>query len=102
MKNFLEALQKAANETAAYMTFDVRKSARTHGWEDHEANSLRVRYSDGSFGVHAEGDHAEAALTKEYGTEKQRPTAVMRKYGNHSGNAAGVFLDRFNKHVGGK
>jgi hypothetical protein len=102
VKNFLDALQKAAHETAAYMTFDVRQSARNHGWENHEANSLRVRYTDGKFGVHAEGDHSEAALTKEYGTEKNRPTAVMRKYGNHPGDSAKIFMKQFNRHVGGK
>lgn len=102
MKNLLNAIQKAAHETAAYMTFDVRKSARDHGWKPEDAAALRVRYTDGKFSVHAEGDHAEHALTQEFGTEHKRPSAVMRKYGKNPGNAASIFMDRLNKNAGGK
>jgi hypothetical protein len=102
VKHILEAIQKASHDTAAYMTMSVRNSARLHGWDSKEASSLRVRYQDGSFGIHAEGDHSEKALTKEFGTELHRPTAVMRKYANNPINAESVFLDRLNKHAGGK
>lgn len=102
MKRYLDALSKAKADTAAYMTFDVRKSARAHGWTPEEAAALRVRHTDGSFGVHFEGPHAEAARTREYGTETEKPTAVARKYG-HSHEAAAKFLaQRINKHLGGK
>lgn len=102
MKHLLEAVKKAAKDTSAYMTFDVRNSARAHGWSPEEAASLRVRYDDGKFTVHAEGEHAEAALTKEYGTETERPTAVIRKYSNSSGQAEQVFINQLKKHSGGK
>lgn len=101
MKHLKEALQKAAEDTAAYMTFDVRRSARSHGWNKDESSSLRVRYNSDGFHIHAEGDHSEAALTKEFGTEEQRPTAVMRKYGNNPGKASEVFLRQLDKHLGG-
>jgi hypothetical protein len=102
VNNFSTALKKAAKDTAAYMTMDVRNSARSHGWASHEASALRVRYHDGEFHVHAEGDHAEDALTREFGTEEMRPTAVMRKYQNNPGNAEEVFMQRLNKHLGGQ
>lgn len=102
MKNFSEALERAAHDTAAYMTFDVRRSARSHGWEPHEVASLRVRYVDGDFNIKAEGQHADAALLREYGSEKQRPTAVMRKYGNNPGKSGDILMQRLKKHMGGK
>lgn len=101
MKHFVEAIKRAAADTAAYMTFDVRQSARNHGWEPHEVSALRVRHEEGKFQVHLEGPHAEAAHVKEYGTETQRPTAVARKYGNNSGKAGEIFAQRLNKHLGG-
>lgn len=102
MKHLLDAIHQAAKETAAYMTFDVRQSARDHGWDSNEATALRVRYTDGKFNIHAEGDHSETALTREFGTEHQRPSAVMRKYGNNPGKAADIFMSRLNKNAGGK
>ena len=101
MKKLIEAVQKAAQDTANYMTYDARESAHAHGWNSHEADSIRVRYTDGEFHVHAEGDHAEHALSKEYGTETQRPTAVMRKYANNSGRSGEVFMAHLNRHAGG-
>lgn len=83
------------------MTFDVRRSARDHGWSPEEASSLRVRHTDGTFQVHIEGTHSDKAHEREYGTETQRPTAVARKYGNNPGRAAEIFTQRFNKHLGG-
>jgi hypothetical protein len=102
VKHILEAIDRAAQDAAAYMTFDVRRSARSHGWSPEEASSLRVRYSDNDFGIHAEGSHAEKALTKEFGTESSRPTAVMRKYGNNPGKSEAIFMRQLNKHIGGK
>ena len=102
MNRYLDALKKAKADTAAYMTFDVRRSARAHGWSAQEAAALRVRHTEDGFGVHFEGPHAEAARTKEYGTETESPTAVARKYG-HSHEAAAKFLaQRINKHLGSK
>jgi hypothetical protein len=102
VKDFSEALHKAAQDTAAYMTFDVRRSARSHGWQPHEVSSLRVRYSDGNFNINAEGEHKEAALTKEYGTEQARPTAVIRKYSNNPGKSADVLIQQLKKYRGGR
>jgi hypothetical protein len=102
VKRYLDALSKAVADTAAYMTYDVRHSARSAGWSDDEARALRVRHTDGTFGVHFEGPHAEAARTREYGTETTPPSAVARKYGHSHARAATILTKRLNKHLEGK
>lgn len=101
MKHFPKALKRAISDTAAYMTFDVRQSARAHGWSPDEAASLRVRHVDNKFQVFFEGKHSESALNREYGTEKHPPTGVARKFGNNPGKASEIFTQRLNKHLGG-
>lgn len=101
MKNILDALHKATQDTAKFMTADIRRSARQHGWAPHEVNSLKVSYQDKAFTISAEGENASDAWVKEFGSEIQRPTAVIRKYSNNPGKAADVFMKRLNKHAGG-
>lgn len=102
MKHFPKALKRAISDTAAYMTYDVRQSAREHGWTPEEVSALRVRHVDGAFKILLEGEHAEKAHTREFGTETQRPTGVVRKYGNNPGKSAEILHQRINKHLGSK
>lgn len=100
MKHFPDAISKAASDTARYMTADIRRSARQHGWADHEISAISVSYDGKAFNASLEGEHASAAWDREYGTETQRPTAVLRKYSNNPGKAEAVFMKQLSKHLG--
>lgn len=102
MKDYLESLRKAAHDTAAYMTMDARKSALSHGWSKDEAKAIKVKFSEGKFDMKLTGKHATAAHIQEFGDEGKPPTAAARKYANTPGKSGEYFMQRFNKHIGGK
>ena len=82
MKHVLKAFPQAAAEAARSMTFDIRKSALDHGWHPEVANSLFITHDGSSFRVHVPDQHKRTVHELEYGTETQRPTAVIRKFNN--------------------
>jgi hypothetical protein len=82
MKNVLKHLPQAAAEAARSMTYDLRNSALDHGWHPEVANSLYIVHDGSEFKVHVPKKHKQTVHELEYGTETQRPTAVLRKFNN--------------------
>ena len=101
MKKYIDAIHKAAHDTAGYMTSEVRQSALQHGWNNEVANSITVDYKDGDFHHSVAPEHEEAAWVHEYGTENERPTAVLRKYGGNADHLDSAFMMSLSKHLGG-
>lgn len=96
-----EATERAAHETSRYMTRALRNSARAHGWPEDVVSNTHVAYNGSSFDVKVHGDYLRKAEDLEYGTEVQRPTAVMRKFSNTPGDAEAYFTARLRRHSGG-
>jgi hypothetical protein len=97
VKKLLEASQKAKQDTARYMTGQLRKQALHNGWDADVVSTLHVTHADGKFSAQVHPDHADRAFVHEYGNERVRPTAVIRKFMNdpqHVNNAFMVTLNR--------
>lgn len=102
MKHILEAAKKAAGDTAHFIQRDIRRSALEHGWDPEVVKNTHVKWEDNKFAVHVAPEHADKAFVHEYGNETNQPTAVIRKYNNHSSAAGNAFLKSMYRHLGGK
>lgn len=102
MKQFTEAIHKAAADAAVHMTANLRASALEHGWHSDVVNNLHVGYSEGHFSLNIHPDYQDRAFVHEYGNEHSRPTAVLRKYEHQIGDSSKIFNQRLIKHLGVK
>jgi len=102
MRMFREALDKAAKDTASYVTADLRHSAREHGWSEDVVTNMHVRHEEDGYKVHVPDDLKDKAFVHEFGDENSPPTAAIRKYSNNHAVAAQVMLKNLEKHLGGR
>jgi hypothetical protein len=93
-----KASHKAAQDTASFMTHQLRQSALQHGWDKDVAENTHVEYGSGKFTVKVHPDYSSRAFVHEYGSETQRPTAVIRKYVNDTSVAQGALISQMNEH----
>lgn len=93
MKHLIDSFPEAAARTARSMTYDLRKLASEHGWDQDVVNSMRILYSDSGFKVHVPKQYASRAHILEYGDETNAPTAVIRKFNNRSHLATDHFVN---------
>lgn len=102
MKLLKEALEKAAHDTAAYVTADLRHTAREHGWDEDVVSTMHVSHGEDGYKVNVPDHLKDKAFVHEFGDEKTAPTAAIRKYSNNHAVAAQVMLKNLEKHLGGK
>jgi len=96
----LNVYEKAAHDTAAFMTADLRQRALSSGWHSDVVNNMHVEFGDDGFQVRIPDEHAERAWIHEYGSEKSRPTAVIRKFANDDASSKGMFMKNVSYHAG--
>lgn len=90
--------ERAAHDTAAFMTADLRQRALSSGWQPDVVNGMNVQFGDNGFQVDIHEDHQEQAWIHEYGSERDRPTAVIRKYANVDSDAKNMFMHNLAAH----
>lgn len=95
-----EVYEKAAYDTAAFMTADLRERALSSGWHPDVVNNMHVEFGDEGFKVNIHEDHQEKAWIHEYGSESSRPTALLRKYANDHSDAKSMFMNNVAYHGG--
>jgi hypothetical protein len=93
-----KASHKAANDTASFMTHQLRQSALQHGWDRDVVENTNVEYASGKFTVKVHPDYSARAFVHEYGDETTRPTAVLRKYMNDTSVARSTLGSQMNEH----
>ena len=96
MKKLLEASQKAEQDTATYMTAQLRRQALHSGWDADVANTLHVSQVDGKFVAKVHPNHTDRAFVHEYGTETIRPTATIRKFMNNPKHVNDAYMVTLN------
>jgi hypothetical protein len=96
VKKLLEAADKAKQDTARYMTAQLRRQALHHGWDADVVSTLHVSHADGKFSAQVHPDHADRAFVHEYGNEHVRPTAVIRKFMNDPQHVNNAFIVTLN------
>jgi hypothetical protein len=102
MKHLRDAIEKASHDTAAYVTADLRHSARESGWDEEVVSNLRVHHGEDGYNVMVPDDLKDRAFVHEFGDEKTPPSAAIRKYSNNHSVAAQVMLKNIEKHLGGR
>jgi hypothetical protein len=102
VKQFTEAIHKAAADAAVHMTANLRASALEHGWDSDVVSHIRVNYGEGKFSLDVHPEYKDRAFVHEYGNEQVRPTAVLRKFEHQVSGSSKIFNQRFSKHLGVK
>jgi hypothetical protein len=102
MKHVLKHFPQAAAETARSMTYDLRNSAIEHGWHPEVANNLFIVHDGSQFKVHVPDAYKKTVHELEYGTETQRPTAVLRKFNNRPESMDKAFMKSISRLTKGK
>jgi len=102
MKHVLKHFPQAVAEAARSMTYDLRNSAIEHGWHPDIANSIHITHNGSEFKVHVPKKHKQTVHELEYGTETQRPTAVLRKFNNRPEYMEKAFLKSLSRLTKGK
>lgn len=90
----------SADDTAKFITEDVKELATKHGWDATSVNGVAVKYSDSEFSFDISPETENSVMRLEYGTETVAPTAVFRKYGSNTKEAEKVFIKGLEKRVG--
>jgi hypothetical protein len=102
MIDFKSAVAKAGVDTARSLTMDLHASAIEHGWHPDIARHLSVNFDGKNLHVNYP-DHVKSHIENlEYGTETQRPTAVIRKFKNKTENIENTAAALLSHHMGGK
>jgi hypothetical protein len=99
VKRYIEAVAKAKQDTARFMTRQLRQHATDNGWDSEVVNNMHVTHENGKFSTHVHPAHVEKAMNLEYGTESQRPRAAVRKFLNDSKTSERAFMTRINHHL---
>ena len=97
----LEFYDKAADDTAKFMTADLRSKALSSGWDPEVVQGMSVEYGDSGHVVRFTPEVQDRAFVHEYGDEKTPPTAVIRKYRNNSPEADKFYMRSLRRHVEG-
>jgi hypothetical protein len=100
VKKLLEATQKATQDTARYMTSQLRSQAQQSGWDPEVASTLNVVHENGKFQAKIPSSHADRAFVHEYGNENIKPTAAIRKFMNNPKNVEDAFMVTLNNRWG--
>ena len=100
MKRLVDAAQRATQDTARFMTMQLRHSALNNGWDSDVVDNIYVVHKDGKFSTHVHPDYSDRAFVHEFGDENRRPTAVMRKYANDPEISKQAFATSMSKHWG--
>jgi len=80
-------LKTAGRQSTSTLSRDLREYLVESGWTTEAASAVFVTYDElGGFAVEIKGQHKQAAETLEYGNERLRPTAAIRKYFNSKTN----------------
>lgn len=98
MKKIVQAAQKARQDTARFMTAQLRHHALNAGWDEDVVAHMSVVHEDGKFSTKIHPDYQARAFDLEYGTPNSRPKATIRKYANDPQMAKKAFTASMSNH----
>lgn len=82
MKQFSNAIAKARQDAARYLTGQARLHALQHGWDSDVVRNIHVINEGSKWTAQVTGEHADRAFVHEYGDQDTRPTAALHKFAN--------------------
>lgn len=92
--------EDTAEDTAKFITEDLKGLAGKHGWDAKSINGVSVNYENSTFSIDVDAAVKNDVSRLEYGTEDVPPTAVFRKYGANTQEAEKFFIKNLEKKVG--
>jgi hypothetical protein len=97
VKDILNSIHKDVQRTLPALTSQLRQSAHGHGWPVELSSSLNVGFSNNSFRIEHPEELKSHIQDWEYGNERRRPTAVLRKFSNRLDSSAHSHLNKAGK-----
>ena len=101
VKHIIEALHRAAADSAKAVTSDVQSHIRKAGWDEKVIKNTAVTYKDGQFSAKVSGKHSDAGFVHEFGDENHPPTAALRKYKDPSAEVHAALAGHLENHLKG-
>lgn len=101
MKHIIDAIHRAAGDTVASATHELRTSAINDGWDRKAVKAVKVDYVDGEFVSKLSGKHRDAAFVHEFGDEENPPKATIRKASRKTPMTERAFLTNLESHLKG-
>lgn len=92
--------EDTAEDTAKFITADLKGLAGKHGWDSRAIDGVSVTYKNSTFSMDVDAEVKNDVSRLEYGTERIAPTAVFRKYSSSTKEAEKFFIKNFEKKVG--
>jgi hypothetical protein len=92
--------EDTAEDTAKFITADLKGLAGKHGWDSRSIDAVSVTYENSTFSIDVDAEVENDVSRLEYGTERIAPTAVFRKYNSSTKEAEKFFIKNFEKKVG--
>jgi len=80
MADYKAPIKSSLAELSASLTSSLRKEAINAGWPKKYADALNVVILNGDVTIKYSGEFTEAIEDLEYGTKKQPPIPVLRKF----------------------
>jgi hypothetical protein len=91
----LESIFTAAKaDLAQYISAQLQYNANESGWPDALVQGINVNFDNSSLSLGVNDNVYDEVMTREYGTERVRPTSVIRRTGNMSYEFEKHFIER--------
>ena len=101
MKQFIDAIHRAAASAEPHLTQDLQHNLLEEGWDPNTALRVTIHANEGKFEAHVPHSHSAAAFDEEYGTQEQPPKASLRNYGKSGSRAEKILLTSLAREVEG-
>lgn len=82
MKDILSSINDTISSQVPRLNEDLYRSALSSGWPSDVAAYLTVDFSDNKMAIRYPERLKSEVETLEYGNERKRPTAVIRRFNN--------------------
>lgn len=99
MKSLESIFQAAKGDLAQYMTAQLKYNASQSNWPSSAIDGVAVNFDGTSLNLGISDEAYDTVMTQEYGTERVRPTSVLRRTSNMSYDFEKYFIERMNKRL---
>ena len=101
MQHIIDAIHRAASDSAGAATRELRSSALKDGWSRDATRAVKAEYVDGEFVSKLTGKHRDAAFVQEFGDQDTPPKATIRKASRNTPDTEAAFIKNLNTHLKG-
>lgn len=98
--DYTKAADAAIKDTINELNKLLHMQLTDRGWPRHVAKAVSLTYDGDEFTYEFSGDYVEQAKTLEFGTERVRPTAEVRKFMSRTSLIEKVYQSNLEERLG--